>query len=116
MTPQAIQGYIRLATHALDSGHCDVANEHIDAGYEAMQDYAAALAQIGHSPALTLNLQKKLAKLRVRAAKLCAGRGDSLIAPSFSGPGEGGISRPVVGFAIGALLLAGGLFATYKHS
>jgi len=114
MTRSAVQGWINQATRALAANRCDLAGEYIQSGYQALQDYAGALAAAGASPAPTIRLHNALAKLHARRQRVCVT--DSLIAPSFQGPlMERADFMPVLGFVLAVTGLVIGFGSVYKN-
>ena len=114
MTRAAVQGYINKATALLRAGRCDAAGQEIQAGYSALQDYAAALAAAGMSPSSTIRFHNALAKLHARRQNQCVT--DSLIAPSLSGALSYSNLFPMLGFVFATFGLGYGVWTVYKNS
>lgn len=110
MTKSAVQGYINQASISLLRGKCGQAGEEIDAGWNALQDYAGWLAAHGGSPAETLKYQIALAKLYRRRARCSGGR------TAFAGPLAGDNLFPTLGFLFGVIGLGIGIGTIYKNS
>ena len=126
MTRAGVASLIRHAHVLLAGGDCVGAQQTIGQAWLALGEYSAALARQGVSPATALSLHKSLSKALVAAGHRCGANSlmppgqrasaqmgpDSLVAPSFHGPGDtifNDITTTVTTLGIGAAVIGLGI-------